>query len=118
MDKRVTILRPVITRGQYGQQSVSWTEAGTRWAAVKFIKGLRAIESGNEFLIGTIAVTMRRSSILEERCRLRWDGKLYDITSFNRQGDEIYITATEIETGSGESSGSGSGSGSSSSSGA
>lgn len=111
---RVTIFTPATVRDKYGSQSVTFNETRTVWADVHFKKGSRALDHGELWLPNTIEVTTRLHPELTEYVRLRWDGKMYQIDSLNRdvfQGS-ITILATRVDEGTDphdEGSGSGSG---------
>ena len=100
---RVAILRPVTVRDIYGAQSVRYAYVRDVWADVKFKKGNRALDHGEVWLPTTIVITTRLHSDINERVRLRWDGKVYQIDSLNRDriNGSLTITATEVDKGSG-----------------
>lgn len=98
---RVTILMPTTNQGKYGEQVTTWEAVKDVWANVNFQRGVHALTVGEGWLTGSISVTMRDNSIIHNRCRLRWDGKVYLIESFNRSGSDgsITIVATRIDEG-------------------
>lgn len=111
---RIDILKPVVGQDRFGAQHVRYDYLRTVCADIKYNKGRRALEHGELWLPSTIAVTTRIHEDLTDRCRIRWDGKVYQIDSFNRNRFEgsITITASRVDEGEDpEGSGSGSGSG-------
>lgn len=101
LSDRVTILVPEVGQGNFGEQVTTWNEARTVWANVVFQRGVYALTSGEGWLTGSIAVTMRNNDVIHDRCRLRWDGKTYMIESFNRSARDgsIAIVATKVDEG-------------------
>lgn len=101
LSERVIILEPVTVQGQFGEQVTTWKPVKPVWANVIFQRGVHALTSGESWLTGSISVTMRDNKLITDRCRLKWDGKLYMIESFNRSGHDgsIAIVATRIDEG-------------------
>jgi head-tail adaptor len=101
LNDRVTILSPLTEVGRFGEQVTKWNELGTVWANVVFQRGVHALTAGESWLTGSIAVTMRNNNVIHDRCRLKWDNKVYMIESFNRSGRDgsIAIVATRIDEG-------------------
>ena len=101
LNERVTILEPATEQGQFGEQVTEWMPSRTVWANVIFQRGVHALTAGEGWLTGNITVTMRNNPIIHERCRLKWDGKIYMIESFNRSGKDgsITIVASRIDEG-------------------
>lgn len=98
---RVTILVPMTAQGNFGEQVTTWKEDKTVWANVIFQRGVHALTLGEGWLTGSISVTMRNNRIIHDRCRLKWDGKVYLIESFNRSSSDgsIAIVGTRIDEG-------------------
>lgn len=101
LSERVIILEPVTVQGQFGEQVTTWKPVKPVWANVIFQRGVHALTAGESWLTGSISVTMRDNKLITDRCRLKWDGKLYMIESFNRSGHDgsIAIVATRIDEG-------------------
>lgn len=104
MTERVEIWKQEIRRGEFGEQEVSWRKSTTVWANVVFQRGVYALAAGEAYMSGNVTITMRNNRCVTDRCRLRWDGKLYRIDSFNRSRTDgsITIVAAVIDEGSGE----------------
>ena len=100
---RVGIFQPVTVRDIYGAQAVRYQFVRNVWADVKFKKGSRALDYGEVWLPTTIVITTRLHSDINERVRLRWDDKIYQIDSLNRDhfNGSLTITATQVDKGSG-----------------
>lgn len=100
MDERVTVLAPTVTRSDSGAQVVTYASIGTRFASVRYLKGNRALTSGEVYMHNTIAVSMRPMAGLSDICRLQWNGNTYRIESLNkdRSEGEVNITASVIDT--------------------
>lgn len=103
LSERVWILKPTNKQGSFGEQLTSWDEAKVVWANVVFQRGVHALTAGEGWLTGSISVTMRDNDVIDERCRLRWNGRLYMIESLNRsvRDGSIAIVATKIDEGNG-----------------
>lgn len=99
LDDRVVFLRAAVSRNDYGEQVTEWAEAYRCHARVVFKKGEKALSDGEVWLPHTIAVTIRWTPRVDERMRLRWDGKEYAIESLNgtcREG-QLVMTASRVE---------------------
>ena len=79
---RVTILnRTEAQQGKFGLDSsgVEFETAGTVWAEVTWAKGKQAMNVGALDVYGVIMVRMRWNSIVNDRSRVMYDGKTYQI---------------------------------------
>lgn len=79
---RVTILnRTEATQGRFGLDSsgVEFETAGTVWAEVTWVRGKQAMNVGVLDVYGVIMVRMRYNSIVNDRSRVMYDGKTYQI---------------------------------------
>lgn len=96
LNERVDILQPVVTRGEMGDQIVTYQKKATVWASVKFQKGMEALTLGESWMTRQVLVMMRNNKIITERCRLSWDGKMYGIESLNRSRSDGSVTITAL----------------------
>ena len=101
MNRRVTVLqRKADTQGAFGRNSGGrkYEQAGTVWAAVDFSRGTKAMREGAMDAYDRIMVRCRYTNILTRECLLLWDGKVFQIESFNadRYANTIQITAAEM----------------------
>jgi SPP1 family predicted phage head-tail adaptor len=79
---RVTILnRTEAQQGKFGLDSsgVEFETAGTVWAEVTWVRGKQAMNVGALDMYGVIMVRMRWNSIVNDRSRIMYDGKTYQI---------------------------------------
>ena len=102
MDQQVVPLYPTYSgRSAMGAQEVTWKELSMRWAKVHYAKGTKVLDTGETFLDQEIVVTMRYTAIVTERCRLKWQGRLYEILSLNgtRRDGTLTIRARRVDEG-------------------
>ena len=79
---RVTILnRKEAQQGKFGLDSagIEFETAGTVWAEVTWAKGKQAMNVGALDVYGVIMVRMRWNSIVNDRSRVMYGGKTYQI---------------------------------------
>ena len=79
---RVTILnRTEAQQGKFGLDSsgVEFETAGTVWAEVTWVRGKQAMNVGALDVYGVIMVRMRYNTIVNDRSRIMYDGKIYQI---------------------------------------
>ena len=103
LQDRVTILnRDEQTVGRFGIDSagVGWSDAGTVWASVDWVKGKGAMNAGALDVYGVVIVRMRWNSIVNERSRIVYDGKTYQIIGetfhAQRQANTIQFHAQQV----------------------
>lgn len=95
LTERVEILEPVSTNtSQFGGNLTDWQKVATLWANAKFKKGVNALNLGEDWMARTVVFTFRNNSVITERHRLGWDGKIYAIESLNRDKKEGSMTIT------------------------
>jgi SPP1 family predicted phage head-tail adaptor len=101
MTERIELLAPVVERGHAGEQVVTYEVERSTWAAVTYQKGSRAIAQGDVYLSSQVVVTTRYQEGITERHRIRWNGKVYRIVSFNgkKTDGSMTIIAEYIEEG-------------------
>lgn len=102
MDQQVIPLFPMYQgRSDMGAQTVVWKELSMRWARVHYAKGAKVLDAGETFLDQEIVVTMRFTNVITERCRLRWQGRTYEVLSLNgtRRDGTLTIRARRIDEG-------------------
>ncbi len=100
---RVTILnRREAQQGKFGLDSagIEFETAGTVWAEVTWAKGKQAMNAGALDVYGVKMIRMRWNTIVNERSRIVWKGKTYQIVgeTFNadRQGNTIQFLCQQI----------------------
>ena len=101
LDKRITILtRAAAEDGKFGRNSagVKYTEGSTIWANVTFNKGVKAMREGALDAYNVLLVRCRYTDELTRESRIKYEGKTYQIDSFNadRHANTIQITMTEL----------------------
>jgi SPP1 family predicted phage head-tail adaptor len=79
---RVNILnRKEAQQGKFGLDSagIEFEPAGTVWAEVTWAKGKQAMNVGALDVYGVIMVRMRYNTIVNDRSRIMYEGKTYQI---------------------------------------
>ena len=84
------------TFGKQGQPK--YTIIGTFWANHTFSKGAKALHEGAMDAYDTVMFRMRFCDCVDRWCIIKYEGKWYQIQSFNadRQSNQIQITAMEM----------------------
>lgn len=82
--------------GKSGQPQYSWL--GWFWAAESFSKGVKALQEGALDAYDTVMFRLRYTPCIDRWCLIWYNGKFYQIQSFNEdaQANQIQITATEM----------------------
>ena len=103
MRDRVTILNRVAAKdGRFGLDSagIEFTPAKTVWAEVTWAKGKAAMNAGALDVYGVVMVRMRYNTTVNERSRILYDGKTYQIIGetfhAQRQDNTIQFHAQQI----------------------
>jgi SPP1 family predicted phage head-tail adaptor len=82
MNKRIEVLnRKVAEDSDFGLDGsgVEWETTCTLWAAVDFVKGVRAMREGAIDVYGVVMVRLRYTDKINARSRIRYHGELYNI---------------------------------------
>lgn len=69
------------------------------WAAVKPKMATEKTIEGRVTAVGVYMFTIRQRDDLDERMRIEWDGKFYNIRSLGRRGDRAMYQTIEAEGG-------------------
>ena len=100
---RVQILnRKEAQQGKFGLDSagVEFEQVGTVWASVDWAKGKGAMNAGALDVYGVVMIRMRYNTIVNERSRILYEGKTYQIIGetfhSNRQENTIQFHAQQI----------------------
>lgn len=100
MNKRVTVARrksdAEISFSKSGQPK--YEILGTFWMAEDFNKGVKSLREGAYDAYDTVMFRCRFNKHLDRWCLLKYNGKWYQIQSFNEsyQENQIQITAIEL----------------------
>ena len=102
MDMRVKVAKRATntqeTFGKAGQPKYEWLrQTGDHgfWASEKFDKGMKSLREGALDSYNTVMFRMRYHKQMDEWCLIQYEGKWYQITSFNAsyRNNKIQITA-------------------------
>ena len=101
MNKRVTVAKRYEEQNPTFGGSTSVTKyeiLGTFWAAEDFNRGVKSLREGAYDAYDTVMFRMRYHEGVDRWCLLQYQGKWYQIQSFNEsyQDNTIQITATEM----------------------
>jgi head-tail adaptor len=105
MDMRVKVAKRATntqeTFGKSGQPKYEWLrQAGDHglWASEKFDKGMKSLREGAFDAYDTVMFRMRYYKGVDRWCLIQYNGKWYQIQSFNEdyQDNQIQITAIEM----------------------
>lgn len=100
LNKRVTVAKRYTdesaTFGKSGQPK--YEILGTFWMSETFTKGVKAMHEGALDAYDTVMFRCRYNKDIDRWCLLKYNGKWYQITSFNEdyQDNQIQMTATEM----------------------
>ena len=100
-DKRVTILAKQETDvGRFGRGATAptWEPIAMVWANVTFARGTKALRHGALDAYDVIMVRCHYIKRATRDCRLQYDGRTWEIESFNSdyRQNELQITAHEV----------------------
>ncbi len=101
MNKRIKIAKRVDSAGgDFGRSSGGnkYTILGEFWASEKFDKGMKSLREGAIDAYDTMMFRMYYHAGIDRWCLIQYQGRWYQIKSFNEsyQDNEIQITATEM----------------------
>ena len=73
--------RKAAVQGKFGLDSAGpeWETSGTIWAAVDFVKGLRAMREGAIDVYAIVMVRCRYTDMITARSRIVYDGRTYQV---------------------------------------
>ena len=101
MYNRIKIAKRVdSTGGDFGRSSggQKYQMLGEFWASKKFDKGMKSLREGAVDAYDTVMFRMRFNADIDRWCLIQYQGKWFQIQSFNEdyQTNEIQITAKEM----------------------
>ena len=101
MNKRVKVAKRAEVQDTTFGGSASVTQyelLGTFWAAEDFNRGVKSLREGAYDAYDTVMFRMRYNAQIDRWCLIQYQGKWYQIQSFNAsyQDNTIQITATEM----------------------
>lgn len=101
LNKRADILqRNRQTAGQRGRgsQEPTYMVAATVWASLKWTKGMKPLQLGALESYDVVMIRMRFNRIIDMDCRIRIDGKVYQIIQLDDeyQDNQIQIIAQKV----------------------
>ena len=100
MNRRVHIITRTNGTGSFGKNSagVTYAYAATVWAAVDFNRGTKSLREGAYDGYDRVMFRMRWNATIDRNAMLVWDGKTFQIESFNSDKYQNTIQITAVET--------------------
>jgi head-tail adaptor len=94
------MVRSTSDTGSFGRNSAgqSYAYAATVWAAVDFNRGTKAMREGAYDGYDRVMFRMRWNPTVDRSSMLVWDGRTYQIESFNADKYQNTIQITAVET--------------------
>lgn len=94
LNKQITVQRYSVTQDEIGNEVSSWDDYLTVWAAVNDLYGQEYWAAAGQGQEDTVVFTTRWNPLLDAlaaekeltRYRLRYDGRMYDITGYDHMG--------------------------------
>lgn len=102
LKKRVIIAKRAEQQAQVfggaGNGTTQYTILGTFWAAEDFNRGTKSLREGAFDAYDTVMFRLRYNANIDEWCMVKFNGKWYQIQSFNAdyQDNQIQITAVKM----------------------
>ena len=101
MNKRVTVAKRATYQSAYNfgkNGSPRYQILGTFWMSETFNKGMKSLREGAFDAYDTVMFRMRYNRDIDRWCLLKYNGKWYQITSFqdDYQDNQIQMLATEM----------------------
>lgn len=95
MNQRIVIQSVTETRSTSGAVTETWATFATVWAGVKFQSGSENQLIERQTAKTTIQFTIRYRTDINEKMRISFDSKIYDILSIDPEPEKqfIFITA-------------------------
>ena len=99
MNKRVVVAKRTADDGAtFGKSGLpKYQILGTFWMAETFTKGVKAMHEGALDAYDTVMFRCRFNKDIDRWCLLKYNGKWYQIQSFNEDYQENQIQMTAIE---------------------
>lgn len=92
LTENVDILRAEIVKNPFGEDTETWSVVYSTRARVEQVNSQRAEENSEVVYNFSKRFTLRVYVPVKEYDRIRWDGKLYAITSLEKDQREMKIT--------------------------
>ena len=93
LTERITLQKAAVTRNSIGEEVAGWTDIITGLpAAVRWLKGSRALTFGDVWNPATVKITCRYREAFEEAERILWHGKEFTVVS--AFGDRVNMNMT------------------------
>lgn len=88
----ITILRPIVSRNDYGEQTTTWETVASTRARVDFRNGSRAVDVHEVTNLFTVTFIIRRFYQVDGHWRIRWKDRIYNIESVNEEPTRQSVT--------------------------
>lgn len=93
LTERITLQKAAVTRNSIGEEIAGWSNIVEGLpAAVRWLKGTRALTFGDVWNPASISITCRYSEAFEQAERILWHGKEFTVVS--AFGDRVNMSMT------------------------
>lgn len=95
---RLTFEEATESRDSFGDLQKSWSDFVTVWGAAEPLRGREFFDARRENVEAEIRFRIRHRDDIDEKMRVVWDGRTYDIESLldvDGRGRELHVMATE-----------------------
>jgi len=96
---RVTFQEKSVTRNDFNEEVVTWSEVATVWGSVEDLAGREFLEARRAGAQVTTRIRIRYRSDLAPEMRATWDGHTYDIEAVMESTGrkrELEVLVTEL----------------------
>lgn len=96
---RITLQETSVTRGEYNEEVITWSDVATVWADVQPLRGREFIEAQQEGAEIDVRFVIRYRDGLSPEMRIQYDSRTYDVVHINHVGErqrEMEILARRI----------------------
>lgn len=91
LDRQIVIQKFTTSTNTYGEEVKTWSTHSTVWAALKYLSGGEAEESGQIIATNKVIFVIRHDSAVIPSYRISYNSKTYEIESVIQIGREHWM---------------------------